>query len=75
MSSRVTYLVRDTFNQRVVSRHLTIAAALRAERAFLRSVRRANGRNSYIPTEVVASDGSDISDAYLAAQLDLINAL
>lgn len=68
MSSRTVYIVRDTFNQRVVSRHYSVAAAIRAERAFLRAVRRANGRNSYLPTEVVASNGSDISDEYLAAQ-------
>ncbi len=71
MSSHITYIVRDTFNQRVVSRHFTVLAAIRAERAFLRAVRRANGRNSYLPTEVVASDGSDISDEYFAANRTL----
>jgi hypothetical protein len=45
--------VVDTFGQfpRTISRHRTARAAYRAEQKLQRAVKRANGKDSYIPTE------------------------
>lgn len=53
------YLI-DTFNRITISRHRTILAAVKAARAHDRAVKRANGRDSYIPTTFENSDGSPI---------------
>jgi len=50
MSSK--YSVYDTFNQRTISRHRSLEAAVKAEHRFQRAVKRANGESSYIPTEI-----------------------
>lgn len=50
MNKNQQFRVRDTFNDRTVSHHRTIAAAVAAERRFNRAVKRANGQNSFIPT-------------------------
>lgn len=46
------YRIVDTFNDRVVSEHRTLRGATRAENRFIRAVKRANGRDSYIPTSI-----------------------
>lgn len=46
------YTVFDTFNKTTVSAHRSLEAAAKSERRFLRAVKRANGSNSYIPTEI-----------------------
>ncbi len=46
------FLLLDTFNQRVISRHRSLRAASKAQRALNRAVVRRNGANSYIPTTV-----------------------
>ena len=48
----ITYLLLDTFNGRVISRHRSIATACAAERVYAARVVRANGRGSYIPTTI-----------------------
>ena len=65
MKSKVTYILRDTFNDCVISRHRSLVAAVRADRLFQRKVKRANGRSSYIPTKIEASDGSEPCDSKL----------
>lgn len=54
------FAVYDTFNQKIVSRHKTVAAAIKADLKLQRAVKKANGKTSYLPTElrVVASDGT-----------------
>ncbi|TXH12085.1 MAG: hypothetical protein E6R03_13590 [Hyphomicrobiaceae bacterium] len=58
------YTVEDTFNKRTVSNHRTLLAAVRAERKFLKAVKRANGANSYIPTRILV-DGVRVDDEAL----------
>lgn len=41
----------DTFNDRRISSHRSLEAAIKADRAYDRAVKRANGESSYIPTE------------------------
>lgn len=57
-----TYSLHDTFNDRTVSRHRSIEAAVRASYRFSRAVKRANGRNSYLPT-VILCDGSRLDES------------
>jgi len=52
MNKNQLYRVRDTFNVRTVSSHHTVEAAVKSERKFSRSVKRANGANSWIPTRI-----------------------
>lgn len=46
------YTIHDTFNDRIVSRHRTLAAAVKAKERFGRAIRRYNGPGSYIPTVI-----------------------
>lgn len=52
MSTSKNYIIVDTFNGRVVSRHRSLAAAAKADRKYGAAVARANGRGSYIPTAI-----------------------
>lgn len=51
------YTLKDTFNNQVISRHRTIEAAAKADRAHDRAVKRHNGPNSYIPTACLDAEG------------------
>jgi hypothetical protein len=53
-------ILTDTFNNRQISTHRTIEAAVKAQAKHLRAVRRANGENSYLTYSIDAEDGSDI---------------
>ena len=76
MNKNQLYRVLDTCNDRTVSHHRTVYAAVRAKAKFLRAVRRANGQSSYIPTRIevredsagawVAADWNDVTNARLA---------
>ncbi len=57
-----TYTLRDTFNNRTISRHRTLEAAAKADKAHNRAVKRANGATSYIPTEIL-KDGERLDEA------------
>lgn len=52
MNKNQLFRVRDTFNDRTVSSHRTVEAAVKSERKFSRAVKRANGANSWIPTRI-----------------------
>lgn len=43
----------DTFNNRKISSHRTLVAAVKASAKHSRAVRKANGSNSYIPKKIV----------------------
>ena len=66
--SETKYILRDTFNDRIISTHRTIEAAVKAEIRHAKAVKRANGKSSYIPTQIIADDGSDISELVWMAQ-------
>jgi hypothetical protein len=55
------YTLRDTFNNRTISNHRSLEAAVKAEHKFSLAVKRANGQSSYIPTEIL-KDGERLSD-------------
>ena len=42
------YILKDTFNDRELSKHRTLEAAVKAQRKHLRAVKRANGESSYL---------------------------
>jgi hypothetical protein len=56
------YAVYDTFNNRVVSRHRTIEAAVKADRRFQNRVQRIHGQSSYIPTKIKKIEGRELLD-------------
>lgn len=64
------YQLIDTFNDRIISRHRTIGAAVKADAKFQRRVKRANGNGSYIPTKVLDADGNEVDT--IAEQYDAL---
>ena len=55
------YELNDTFNGLLISRHRSLSAAVRADMAHNRAVKKANGQSSYIPTSITM-DGERLSD-------------
>lgn len=64
-------ILTDTFNNQIISRHRTVAAAVAARNAYSRRIQRNNGKNSYIPMSITSSDGEDISEDVMAAEFSL----
>lgn len=72
------YHLIDTFNDRRISSHRTLKAAIEADRKYDRAVKRANGQSSYIPTQYreggnqrnwrTESKPVDIDDVYYERQ-------
>jgi hypothetical protein len=56
------FTLHDTFNFRTISAHLSIKAAVRASYRFSRAVKRANGKDSFIPT-VILCDGKRLNES------------
>lgn len=67
------FILTDTFNRLEISRHKTVLAAVRAERAHLRAVRRANGRDSYLTYSITSTHKRDLEDEILWARQELDN--
>ena len=65
------FTLRDTFNNRDISNHRTLQAAVEASCKFSRSVRRANGANSFIPTTILC-DGKRLTDEQADAMWELM---
>jgi hypothetical protein len=55
------YTLFDTFNQKPLSKHRTILAAVRRARRLNRAVQARHGSASYIPWTVLDHDGGDIN--------------
>ena len=51
----------DTFNNVTISSHRTLAAAVKAQLAHARAVKRWNGQSSYIPTRILI-DGEPMNE-------------
>lgn len=62
------YELNDTFNKRLISRHRTLDAAVRADIAHGRAVRRANGQSSYIPTSITRGGRAVDREEIISAQ-------
>ena len=73
--SATYYLFIDTFNNRVISRHRTLNALVRAEREYWRKFRRYQSAGSYLPTTVrrgyTYDDATDLTDDELETHDDL----
>lgn len=54
------YTLKDTFNDRVISRHHTLRAAATSQHEHLRAVKRDNGENSYLTYAVLDADGANV---------------
>lgn len=48
--------LHDTFSDRTVSAHRSIETAVRASYRFSRAVKRANGKDSFIPTVILCDE-------------------
>lgn len=55
------YELYDTFNNQTISRHRTIANAVKARKKLDRQVSAANGKGSYIPTCIFDSEGEPVN--------------
>ena len=60
--NKIMIILKDTFNQSIISTHRTVAAAVRAQRAHARRVERKNGRGSYISYSISSTTGEDIRE-------------
>ena len=56
------YILKDTFNDVVISRHHTARNAVKAMFRHLAAVKRANGKNSYLTYSIKHSSGRDVWD-------------
>jgi hypothetical protein len=46
------FCIYDTFNNKIVSQHRTVVAAIKADQKFKRTINRVHGKDSFIPTEL-----------------------
>jgi len=61
----------DTFNDRQISKHRTVAAAVEARGKHSRMIRKTNGQSSYVPYSIRCESGADISEEVWAAEESL----
>jgi hypothetical protein len=61
----MNYILTDTFNNKAISRHRTIAAAINARDKHLKAVRKANGRDSFLTYSIDRMDGHKIDKGEL----------
>jgi len=62
------YILTDTFNRALISRHRTAQAAVRAQRKHLSAIRRVCGENSFLNYSIRHSSGRDIQDEVMDAK-------
>ena len=65
------YILTDTFNRSLISRHRSAQAAVRAQRKHLSAVRKMHGENSYLTYSIRHSSGRDIQDEVMDATFRL----
>ena len=56
------FTLNDKFNFRTISVHRSIETAVRASYRFSRAVKRANGKDSFIPTQILC-DGKPLNES------------
>lgn len=64
-------LVSPFLNNKVLSRHRSLIAAAKANDKFQRAVKRANGRDSYIPTRVMLEIRGELASLCITDQEEL----
>jgi hypothetical protein len=65
------YTLTDTFNNREISRHRTIAAAVKARAKHARSLKHHSGDTSYVTYSITSWDGVDITRMIEQAESDI----
>jgi len=72
ITHHITHMIHliDTFNRRLISRHRSVDAAVRAEKKHLRQVRKANGQSAYLTYSIFDSEGRDIREAVETARIN-----
>ena len=63
-----TIILSDKFNGVEISKHRTVANAVKARIKFVKLLRKHNGQGCYLMSEITASDGSDIEEEVYAAE-------
>ena len=58
----------DTFNDREISRHRTIMAAVQAREAHSRMIARVNGKGSFVRYSIRCESGADIAEEVFTAE-------
>jgi hypothetical protein len=61
-------ILKDSFNNLEISRHRSVAAAVKAREAHSKMIARANGKGSFIRYGIKSDDGADISEEIFAAE-------
>jgi hypothetical protein len=69
-SNIMKIILTDTFNDRVISNHRSVKAAVAKRIAHLRAIKKANGASSYLTYSITAADGSDIREEVEAEEID-----
>ena len=64
------YTLHDTFNRTLISRHRTMEGAVKSDITHARAVKRANGKNSFITTEI-RCDGKRLDENQQEAALGI----
>ena len=62
-------ILNDTFNKKVLSRHRTVMAAVKAKNKHDRMIKRYNGQSSYVWYSIVDSNGEDIYDEMMNCEV------
>jgi len=57
------YVIYDTFNKNIISRHRTIEGAVKGKRKFFRRFYENNTQSSYLPTALMVERNGDLTDA------------
>lgn len=66
------YILSDKTNERVISRHRTIRAAVKAQHAHDRRLKLANGYTAYVHYKITHRAGLDISDEVATAFVSML---
>lgn len=61
----------DTFNDRQLSRHRSVAAAVKAREAHSRMISRVNGKGSFVRYSIKCDSGANISEEVFASEESL----
>ncbi len=65
MKTQYPIVLIDTFNDKQLSHHRTIEAAISARKRHLKAVKRANGKDSFLTYDIRRSDGEPMDEGEL----------
>ena len=64
-------ILKDTFNNQIISRHRTVQAAVAARDAHSRMISRVNGKGAFLRYSIRCESGEDISEEIFACEESL----